>query len=138
MKSKFQSISFKLLSTGLLAVLLPLVVVGYFSVNKSAEALLNLSREKTQSLAIDLSLLVKNLLNAQKEMVGTLAVDPTYVQALQDISLADQATRQHLIRSLFENIEVKFQRLNSSQQYQGIFFAGNLATHRSSGGSHCL
>ena len=131
MKSTFQSILFKLLFTGLLAVLLPLTVVGYFSVNKATDALMGISQEKTQSMASDLALLVKNLLDAEKDMVGALAVDPVYVQALHDISQADPETRKEQEEDLFDNIDKKFQRLNSSQQYQGIFFAdqsGQLVT----------
>ena len=123
MRSKCNSILFKLLSTGLLSLLLPLMVVGYFSVTKSAEALMKISQEKSQAIAGDIALLVQNLLNEQKDILGALAAEPHYVEMLQEFRQAEAQTRQKLEQTLFENIETKFQRLNESKRYQGIFIS---------------
>lgn len=53
MKLQIHSIQFRLLSIGLLSVLLPLLVVGFFSVSKSSDALMTLSQEKAQIMAGD-------------------------------------------------------------------------------------
>ena len=61
MKLRTRSIRFKLLATGLLSVLLPLSIIGYFAVSKSSTALMDISKEKAQTMAGDLASLVANL-----------------------------------------------------------------------------
>jgi methyl-accepting chemotaxis protein len=63
---KMHSIQFKLLPTGVLSVLLPMLVIGYFSVTKSSEALTSLSQDKAQAMASDLAKMVSNLMLVEK------------------------------------------------------------------------
>jgi methyl-accepting chemotaxis protein len=122
MPSKFHSILFKLLCTGLLSLLLPLMVVGYFSVTRSADALMQISRDRSQAIASDMASLVQTIITEQTDILGIFATDPLYVESLQGIDQADTQTRQQLEKTLFENIQQQFERLNRSRHYQGVFF----------------
>jgi len=116
MKIQTRSIQFKLLATGLLSVLLPLLIVGYFSVTKSSQALMATSQEKAQTMAGDLTRLVSNLMAAEKKLAASLAADPTMVTALTT-SPEDKAAAT----AAFDFLRQKFQVLNDAQQYQGLF-----------------
>lgn len=121
MKLQIHSIQFRLLSIGLLSVLLPLMVVGFFSVSKSSDALMTLSQEKAQTMAGDLARLVKNLVYAEKTMTAMLAIDQGIVASLEKLPQSDTETRTIITRSMFEDLRNKFQTINEAQQYQGIF-----------------
>ncbi|MBV5318008.1 MAG: methyl-accepting chemotaxis protein [Desulfobulbaceae bacterium] len=121
MKLNVRSIQFKLLASGLLSVLLPLLVVGYFSVTKSSNALMTLSQEKAQTMAGDLARLVKNLVQAEKDMVRLLALDGSILTNLEKLATADTEAKQETTRAVFEILRTKLQAINGSQQYQGLF-----------------
>lgn len=121
MKINIRSIQFRLLSIGLLSVLLPLLVVGFFSVSKSSDALMSLSQEKAQTMAGDLARLVKNLVYAEKTMTAMMAIDQGIVASLEKLPQSDTETRTIITRSIFEDLRSKFQTINEAQQYQGIF-----------------
>jgi len=138
MSLKVHSIRFKLLSIGLLSVLLPLLVVGFFSVTKSSTALMSLSHEKVQTMATDLGLLVNNLLHAETIKVEMLAVDQLVVKSLVKRLEDLPESRAEHTRNLFEALGRKFQTLNAAQQYQGLFVAdasGQILTGVLAGGS---
>jgi methyl-accepting chemotaxis protein len=121
MKLNVRSIQFKLLASGLLSVLLPLLIVGYFSVTKSSNALMTLSQEKAQTMAGDLARLVKNLVQAEKDMVRLLALDGSILTNLEKLATADTDAKQETTRAVFEILRTKLQAINGSQQYQGLF-----------------
>jgi len=123
MKLNVRSIQFKLLATGLLSVLLPLLVVGYFSVTKSSNALMALSQEKAQTMAGDLASLVNNLLHAEKNTATLLARDRIVIAAMEKLSQDGAENKTELIQSLLEHLREKFKTINESQEYQGLFIA---------------
>ncbi|WP_448874967.1 methyl-accepting chemotaxis protein [Desulfobulbus propionicus] len=119
MKLNIRSLQFKLLTTGLLSILLPLAIVGYFAVTRSSEALLALSKEKAQTMAGDLSRLVKEMVSAEREAAELLANETAIVTGLGQLAQGDAAAPGNLLSVL----RAKFPILNENQQYQGVFVA---------------
>ena len=111
------------MGSGLLSVLLPLLIVGYFSVTKSSNALMTLSQDKAQSMASDLALLVKDLVHAEQNTAEMLALDQGITGNLAKLSQSDPENRTDSTQALFEVIRTKFQVINKSQNYQGMFVA---------------
>lgn len=123
MKINIRSIQFRLLAIGLLSVLLPLLVVGFFSVSKSSKALMALSEEKAQTLATDLAHLVKNRMYAENTLAGVLAKDQRLIANLERLPQEDTESRTKIANSIRETLRSKFRTINKEQQYQGIFLA---------------
>ncbi|MDD2463018.1 MAG: methyl-accepting chemotaxis protein [Desulfobulbus sp.] len=123
MKLRTQSIQFRLLTIGLLSVLLPLALVGFFAVTRSSEALMNLAKEKAQILAGDLAGLVNHMLSAELEVSTTLAANRKTIDIMDQLSGGSRDNREALVQGLFEDLSYEFKGLNTKQQYQGLYVA---------------
>jgi len=137
MKIHTRSIQFKLLATGLLSVLLPLLIVGYFAVTKSSEALTALSLEKAQTMAGDLSRLVGNLMHAEKETAAALADSQMLVASLEKLSSASGDAGKETTQAMFAYLSRRLKVMNEGGQYQGIFItdpSGQILTGVLAGG----
>jgi methyl-accepting chemotaxis protein len=123
MKLRIRSIQCKLLATGLLSVVLPLTIVGYFAVTRSSEALMNLSKEKAQTMAVDLTELVRSLLTTEMGLARSLAFDKGLVTTMEQLTATPPEGRDALIQALFEGLRYEFKGINHSQKYQGVYVA---------------
>ncbi len=121
MKINVHSIQFKLLTTGLLSVLVPLLIVGYFSVTKSSNALMELSKEKAQTMAGDMALLVGNLMHAEKKTVAALGDAQMLRTSLEKLAGASGEEAKEIQKAMFTYMQGRFKILNESGQYQGIY-----------------
>lgn len=119
MKMNYRSIKFKLLSTGLLSVLLPLLVIGYFSVSRSSSALTTLSKDTAQTMAVDLAFLVTNLVHAESSMALSFARDKEIISILEQVSAGSSFSEPGTSKILYENLHHKF--LGLGDMYQGLF-----------------
>ena len=73
MKLNLQSISTKLILGGILAVLIPLIVVGYISYSKAANSLMALSKDQVGGIASDLARLTRIAIEAEMTKAELLA-----------------------------------------------------------------
>ena len=123
MKIRTQSIQFKLLAIGLLSVLLPLAIVGFFAVTRSSDALMNLSKEKAQTMAADLAGLVNHMLNAELEISQSLAANRKTIESMAQLAGEGKDNREALVHELFEDLSYEFKGINAKQHYQGLYVA---------------
>jgi len=123
MKLNTRSIRFKLLATGLLSVLLPLAVVGYFAVTKSSEALMALSQEKARTMAGDLADLVGNLLQTEQGIAQSLASSREVIAVMDKLAGGSAENSGELVQSLFGSLSYAFKGINEKQKYQGLYIA---------------
>jgi methyl-accepting chemotaxis protein len=114
-----RSIAFRLIFGGCLAVVLPLVVVGYIAVSKSSKALMDTARDNAASQAQKLAALVESTLDSQLKTAAAHAVD-TNVRLIGEKIKKDglEATMSD-IAQLRQQMKAKFKQLDSS--YLGIF-----------------
>jgi len=70
-----RSINFKLIVGGCLAVLIPLVIVGYIATRKSSDALERISETNIHAAADDMSALITKILDEEKKLAAAFALD---------------------------------------------------------------
>ncbi|KJS28912.1 MAG: chemotaxis protein [Desulfatitalea sp. BRH_c12] len=122
MKINLKSISSKLLVGGILAVLLPLITVGYFSYVKAEQALLNITMTQAEGIAADLSLLTRDVLAAEIQLANVIAGQKQVVNMLNAIEQFGMDGVDVYASDIF--LDLKQQFANMSGRYLGIFIAG--------------
>ena len=114
-----RSIGFRLIAGGCLAVVTPLMVVGFLAVSKSATALTVISRDNAASQAEKLALVISSTLDAQSKTASAHAVDTNVRligQKVKELGLSGAAAD---IATLRQQMKAKFKQLDES--YLGIF-----------------
>ena len=114
-----RSIGFRLIAGGCLAVVIPLMVVGFLAVSKSATALTAISRDNAASQAEKLALVISSTLDAQSKTASAHAVDTNVRligQKVKELGLSGAAAD---IATLRQQMKAKFKQLDES--YLGIF-----------------
>jgi methyl-accepting chemotaxis protein len=93
---KNRSLKFKLIVGGILAVVVPLTVVGIFSITKSSKALVSISKGQAQNLAQSLSTMVDVALQQEMKLARQLAIEPLVKNAAIRVSQVgiDDAIRE--------------------------------------------
>jgi len=82
---KRKSLGFKLVAGGMLAVAIPLIVVGFFSVIRASNALNDLAREGVANLAKSLADTVNVTLSEELKLASDLAVGNSTMRALKKV-----------------------------------------------------
>jgi len=118
---KINSIQTKLLTIGILSVLLPLMIVGYFSVNKASNALTVLAKEKAQTIASDLARMTGSLMEAERDAAATLADSQLIRGNLEKMVGANNEETKKIVNEMFSYLVRRFKVMNDQKQYQGIF-----------------
>jgi methyl-accepting chemotaxis protein len=121
---KVQSIGFRLLFGGCLAVIIPLSIVGYISTTKSSRALENLATTAAQSSALDIATLVENILIEEKKIVLSLAADTLVQSVAKKIKESSIEAATEAIKTLRDDMKKKYKNLGD--QYLGIFVTDNV------------
>ena len=83
---KQRSLKFKLIVGGVLAAIIPLMVVGLFSINKSSTALLSLAKGQVQMVAHNMSAMVDVAMTQEIKFAKGLAVDPIIRNAAAEVA----------------------------------------------------
>jgi len=73
---KKRSLKFKLILGGILAVVIPLTVVGLFAINKSSSALVTVANGQAEIVAHNLSTMVDVAMAQEVKFAGGLALNP--------------------------------------------------------------
>ena len=130
-----KSLGFRLIVGGCLAVMIPLLIVGYISTNKSSVALQNLATTHAQASAADIANLVENILVEEKKIVLSLASDSLVRSVAQKVTSQGIEGSVDDIKVLRADMKSKYKNLGSN--YLGIFVTdinGKLYTGERSGG----
>lgn len=80
------SLSFKLVSGGILAVLIPLLVIGIFSVSKASKALETISKEQATNIAKDMSNLTQMTLMEELKAAKQLSSGNAVIEAAAKVA----------------------------------------------------
>jgi methyl-accepting chemotaxis protein len=78
-----QSFKFKLVIGGILIVLIPLVITGFFSINKASKALVDAGMFQVKQIAQDIANMTELVLEEEKKYAMTMAVEPFVVEAAE-------------------------------------------------------
>ncbi|MCP3933363.1 MAG: methyl-accepting chemotaxis protein, partial [Bacteroidetes bacterium] len=115
----FRSIGFRLIFGGCLAVLIPLVIVGYISTHKSSTALKTLTKENNSAIAKDMVALIDKILEEEKKLVTAFAAGQLVQSVAEKVEANGIAGVSEDIGKLRQEMKQKYKRLGS--QYLGIF-----------------
>ena len=84
-KMKGKSLKFKLIVGGILAALLPLTVVGIFSVLSSSKALMSMANGRAQMAASNIAMLTNEFLEQEKKLAEQLALEPLIYKTAENV-----------------------------------------------------
>jgi methyl-accepting chemotaxis protein len=132
---KTASIKFRLVTGGITLVLLPLLLVGYFSISKSSLALTDLSKNQAAGVAADLARLTDITLREEIILAQSIAMDPEIDTLLTKIRKNGMEGTADQISALHQNLAKTFETLGA--HHQGIYvtdFQGNRITGVLEGG----
>ncbi|MDY0360915.1 MAG: methyl-accepting chemotaxis protein [Desulforegulaceae bacterium] len=118
MKKK-DSLRFKLMSGGILIVLIPLIILGYISMNKSSDAITEISKEQVKGIAEDLAGMTKNAVEGEIITAKIIADKNMVINALKLKDQNNTVELEKLLESLNSNFLSTLK--NMGQNYEGIF-----------------
>lgn len=118
-KMNFRSIAFKLIFGGCLVVLLPLLIVGYLSVSKSTDALLNLGYTNAVERATNLARIVETTMDLQGETAMGFANGRDVIDTLDAVRRNGVDGAAADIAALRNGMKKKFGLLD--EHFLGIF-----------------
>lgn len=84
-KTKEKSLKFKLILGGILAALLPLIVVGIFSIISSSKALLSIANGRAEMAANNVAMLTDEFLKQEKKLAEQLALEPLIHKTAEEV-----------------------------------------------------
>jgi methyl-accepting chemotaxis protein len=116
---KKRSLGFKLASGGIALVLMPLLVVGLFSVGRSTEALTALSQGQAELTARNLATMVDLVLSEEIKLARELSVDRTSISAAQAVSAAGRSNAGQAIAALDEKLAAAMKQIG--KDYEAFF-----------------
>jgi len=128
------SLSFKLVSGGILAVLIPLVVVGLFSVTKASKALESLSKEQVSNVARDLAGMTELVLQEEVKIAGELGVARTTLAALAKVGASGIENAENELKELTEMLSGTMKKIGKDYDIILVADANGMVITDGSGG----
>lgn len=131
----YHSLRFKLISGGILSTILPLLIVGLVSINKSSEALTTLSELQVENVAKDSAMMMREILHAEFVKAKILAEKKLVLDAV----VAENKGESHDLSNINNNLQNTFKSMG--ENYEGIFvtdikgniFAGSIEGGKADG-----
>jgi len=116
---KKQSLKFKLMIGGMLIVLVPVVITGFFSVTKSSRALLNLGESNIELTAKTLATMVDLVLSEELKLANAVAADPAVRSAAEAFIQLGPDGAAGEIAVLNRKLQATMKKIGSD--YEGLF-----------------
>ncbi len=119
MKLSFKSISSKLITGGLVLVLIPVFVVGYLSYHKAGTALQQQSMLQAQGIASDLARLTNSIIASEMNIVASMAAQKSVREMAQTVATRGLKDSQAQVDDVYGALKMQFSHLGKN--YQGVF-----------------
>ncbi|MCP3926077.1 MAG: methyl-accepting chemotaxis protein [Desulfobacterales bacterium] len=111
------TIKFKLIVGGLLAVLVPIVIISTMSVSKSSSANKEMSLKQLKGIAKDMTVLTDKVMTGEVILAKSLASDSRVASAILKVN--ESGERGEEVEALFKDLKNKFR--NMGPNHEGIF-----------------
>jgi methyl-accepting chemotaxis protein len=121
MKINLHTIASKLIVGGVIAVLVPLTIVGYISFSKAQTALLEVAKSQAQGIASDLARMTRNLLNAEMDKAASMASQKRVINLAASVKASGVEGSADQMEDVFKALRNQFSRMDG--HYQGVFIA---------------
>ncbi len=118
---KKRSLKFKLILGGFLAVVVPLTVVGFFSVNKASDALTTTAKGQVQQISQNLALMTDMMLAQEVKLAREIANEPQVVDTVTKVMAGDIGNDDGELVALDRLFMKILQRIGSD--YEELFVA---------------
>lgn len=115
---KKRSLAFKLVAGGIAVVLIPLSVVGLFSLTKASKALDTLSKEQATNIAKDLAAMTQLVLTEEVKLAKNLSVEGAIVDAATTVAEAGEQNAAQVVERL--NAELLKAMEHIGKDYESI------------------
>ncbi len=129
-----QSLKFKLILGGVLAVIIPLVTVGVFSTVKTGDVLMETSKDQMAKSAMSVADMVDIAFTGETKLVRDLAVGNTTLAAARAIASKGVKGADAELKKLDTKLENALKEL--SRDYENIFVTDNKGTVTSEGAAN--
>jgi len=113
----------KLLIGSILSAMLPLVISGYFSINKSSNAITEIFKSQSIQVAKDLAMLAEEVVSQEKYFALSLAKTPVVMQAASkvfdsgmDSAESELNALEHFLADVYADVGIKYESLRVSDK----------------------
>ena len=100
-------------------VMVPLIVVGLFSINKSSDALTSIAKGQAEQIAKDLALMTDIMLEEEVKLATEMALEPLMVDVLSRAMAGDIEETDEKLIALDHSFVKTFQRIG--KDYEDLF-----------------
>ncbi|MCP4178129.1 MAG: hypothetical protein GY756_10210, partial [bacterium] len=111
------TIKFKLIVGGLLAVLVPIIIISSMSVTKSSSAHKEMSLKQLKGIAQDMTVLTDKVMTGEMILAKSLASDSRVASAILKVN--ESGERSEEVEILYTDLKNKFK--NMGPNHEGIF-----------------
>lgn len=118
-KINIHSISFRLITGGIILVLIPLLIVGSIAIFKSTNALLTLGNENAKGKATEIATIVETTLEIQTKVAAAFASGNSVTQTLEKVKAEGAEASAQELAELRQLMKKKYAVLDDN--YLGIF-----------------
>ncbi|HEU18870.1 MAG TPA: methyl-accepting chemotaxis protein, partial [Deltaproteobacteria bacterium] len=119
---KKKSLGFKLIAGGIIAVLLPLFVVGVFSLMKASDALDSISNERALNVATDVAGMADLVMQEEMKIITQLSVNDAIVEAAAKVADHGTVAAAPEIKRANEALSSAISKLGND--YEDLLLAG--------------
>ncbi len=124
----------KLIIGGILIVVIPLLIVGLFSVNKASNAILQLGKAGAQQIATDLANMTELVLDQEIKFAKALSVEPLVIDAAENTHLNGIAASIDKLKALDNFFATTYKEMGSNYELFIVTDANGLTISDSVGG----
>ena len=132
---KKRSLKFKLILGGILAVVIPLTVVGLFAINKSSNALVTAAKGQAAQVAGDLATMIDVAMEQEVKLARGMALEPQVEIAVAKVAEGGQANAMAELEALDSFLVKVFKQIGSSYDIMFVTDAAGITIADSTGGT---
>ena len=121
MKFSLNSISSRLIVGGVVGVMIPLIIVSYFSYSRSGSSLMDLSKTQAQGIAVDLARMTRNALESEMNKASSMIGQKRIIELSEAVQNFGIEANELMIADMFADLSRQFRKMGG--YYQGIFLA---------------
>ena len=125
----------KLIFGGILIVVIPLLIVGLFSVNKASHALMSAGKSQAKQIASDLANMTQLVLEQEVKFAKAMAVEPLVIKAACDVRENGIESSLEALKELDSFLTAAFKEMGSGHEVFILLDANGLTVADSAGGT---
>ncbi|SDT87951.1 methyl-accepting chemotaxis protein [Desulfobacula phenolica] len=129
-----KSLKFKLITGGILVVLFPLIIIGFFSVNKASKALMETGKSGAKQVALDLAAMTDLFFGQEIKLAKSLAVEPLVIAAAQNVHENGSDNALTDLKALDQFFATVFKQTGSAYEFFFMADANGTAVSDNLGG----